>query len=226
MKALCISVLPFLLLYKSDAQLLKKIGTRVKEDVEWRAQRKAGQKIDQGLDSLIQVPKKIITKKSSKEKKTAVPDEQKENKQAKEPGNTLKAAKEKDGELSTKDGHVTLKLSADKIFTGSGLLISGESIKYKNLTHVQIKVSGPSPTDVRNISLTNDGKYTAGWNAGDKTGEYTVTVTSSDKKATESATFSVEEIDITFDEGWPVDNIRETKRALDKLEAAVDKVES
>ena len=37
----------------SHSQFLKKLGTRVKEDVEWRAQRKAGQKIDEGLDSQI-----------------------------------------------------------------------------------------------------------------------------------------------------------------------------
>src|SRR5688572_14336795 len=107
MKALFISVLFFLLLYESEAQLLKKIGTKVKEDIEWRAQRKAGQKIDQGLDSLIQVPKKVINKKSSKEAKSTGTNEQKQNKQANDPGKSFQAAVAKDGELSTQDGHVT-----------------------------------------------------------------------------------------------------------------------
>src|SRR5688500_10870357 len=141
MKVLLISLLSFLVLHKSDAQLLKKIGTKVKEDIEWRAQRKAGQKIDQGLDSLIQVPKKIINKKSSKETKNTGTNEQKQDRQANEPGKSFQAAIAKNGELSTQDGHVTLKLSSEKIFTGSYVSISGESVKYKNLTHVQVKVT-------------------------------------------------------------------------------------
>ncbi len=48
-----------------SAQVLKNFGNKVKEEVEWRAQRKAGQKIDQGLDSILAAPKKIIKKKES-----------------------------------------------------------------------------------------------------------------------------------------------------------------
>lgn len=234
MKTLFLSLISFLLLSEIDAQVLKKIGTKIKEDAEWRAQRKAGQKIDQGLDSLIQAPKKIINKNKSKKGKATPSEEQGKNTSsgAKQNNNAAKgspaavnATAAEEGDLIPKDGHVTLTLSADKIFTGGSILISGESILYKNYKQVEIKVTGPSAPDVRSITLSNTGKYYAGWNAPDKTGEYTVTVTSSDKKATQSAKFSVEEIDIIFDDSWPEKNIKATKDAYDKLEAAVDKVE-
>lgn len=48
------------------SQVLKKLGDKVKGEVEWRAQRKAGQKIDQGIDSLLAQPKKSSTKKGTK----------------------------------------------------------------------------------------------------------------------------------------------------------------
>src|SRR5688500_7649585 len=99
MKALFVLLLSFLFLSKSNAQILKKIGTKIKEDAEWRAQRKAGQKIDQGLDSLIQVPKKIINKKKSKEKKSAPSGEQTQSKQAKGPDNAINAAPPDKGDL-------------------------------------------------------------------------------------------------------------------------------
>ena len=205
-----------------EGQILRKLGTQVKEDIEWRARRKAGQKIDQGLDSLIAAPKKIADKKAAKKTDTTPPDQQdkkntteaKQNNGTKEPPNTIKAAPvEEEEELSTKDGYVTLQLSADKIFTGGGILISGESIQYKNFNQVEITVTGPSGTDVRKITLATGGKYYAGWNASNITGDYTVTVKSSDQKASQSATFSVEELELIFDDEWPEDNIKATNKA-------------
>jgi hypothetical protein len=38
--------------YNCEGHILKKLGTQAKDDIEWRARRKAGQKIDQGIDSL------------------------------------------------------------------------------------------------------------------------------------------------------------------------------
>ncbi len=228
MKTFLLLLFSCLLLPDGDAQILKQIGTRIKENAEWRAQQKTNQKIDQGLDSLIAVPKKIIDKKKSTKNKTENKEEQNQNNNSSKTKNApanLKATAPAD-DLKPTDGYVTLKLSADKIFTGGFISISGESILYKNYKQVQIKVTGPSPADVRNVSLTTGGKYIVDWIAQDKTGEYTVTVTGSDKKATQSAKFTVEEMDIIFDESWPEDNIRETKRALDKLEDAVKKATS
>jgi len=234
MKSLFVLLFSFLIGYDCEGQILRKLGTQVKEDIEWRARRKAGQKIDQGLDSLIAAPKKIADKKAAQKTDTPPPDQQnkkntteaKQNNGTKEPPNTIKAAPvEEEEELSTKDGYVTLQLSADKIFTGGGILISGESIQYKNFNQVEITVTGPSGTDVRKITLATGGKYYAGWNASNITGDYTVTVKSSDQKASQSATFSVEELELIFDDEWPEDNIKATNKAYDNLKEAVAKVE-
>lgn len=209
------------------AQLLKKLGNKIKDEVEWRAQRKAGQKIDQGLDTLFTIPKKVINKKSAKEETTPDPKKQTiTGTKTNTTGSNVKAAPAEEETMDTKEGHITLALSADKIFTGGAILVSGESIRYKNFTQVAVKITGPSPTDTRNLTLTADGKYTAAWNASGATGEYTVTVTSSDKKATQSATFTVEELEIIFDDEWPEENIKATKAAAGKLDEAIEKVES
>ena len=227
----------------SHSQLFKKLRNKVKSEVEYRADKKTDQKIDEGLDSLLTLPKKAVEKKASKEEsKTIPPDQQKQNTTAdtkqnndtQVPGNTIKAAPAKEEEdLSTKDGHVTLKLSADRTFTGGYILISGESIKYKDFNQVEITVAGPLPslTDVRKVTLKADGKFSAEWSApaitgnAEGTGEYTVTVVSSDKKATQSATFTVEEI-WEFADDWPAENVKATKDAYDKLDAAVVKAEA
>ncbi len=63
MKALFILLFSFLVGYNCEGQILKKLGPQVKDDIEWRARRKAGQKIDQGIDSLIAAPKKLQIKR-------------------------------------------------------------------------------------------------------------------------------------------------------------------
>ncbi|MGZ8538279.1 MAG: hypothetical protein ACXWV9_08460, partial [Flavisolibacter sp.] len=213
------------------AQKLKKAADWLKRDVEWRAQRKAGQKIEQGLDSVFAAPKKIKDKKAAKENTTVEEkQETKKNSDAKSisskpSNNNINAKPKKEAVLETVDGHVTLKLSADKIFTGGSILISGESVRYKNLNQVGIVVTGPSPMDVRKITLDSKGKYFAEWAASEITGDYTVTVTSSDGKAKESASFTVEELETEYAEDWPEANRKETKKALDNLEEASDRVE-
>lgn len=226
-------LLSFLFLINtSKAQVLKNIGKKIKEDTEWTVRNKANQQISKALDSVAAVPKKIKDKKKSKTttpesptiEKSKADDRSANNNSSVSPAN-LKSGTTPES-MEPEDGFLTLKLSADKVFTGGSVLISGRSIMYKSYKQVEIKISGPSPTIVSKVTLNNDGNYNLGWNALDKTGEYTVTVTGSDKKSTQSATISVEEIDIIFDESWPEDNIKETKKALDKLETAVDKVES
>jgi hypothetical protein len=227
MKRITILLLSLFVVASCHSQLIKRIGQRAKENAEWKLQQKVNQKVDQGFDSLTAPKKKKGAKESTpdqpKENTTTDP---KNNNSAKPPAMSGKAAPAEEEEMGTKEGYVTLKLSADNIFTGGSVLISGESILYKNFKQVEIKVSGPSPTDTRNISLTSSGKFNAEWVASEKTGDYTVTVTSSDKKATASATFSVAEIDIIFADDWPEENTKATKAAYDKLDEAVDQVET
>lgn len=201
-----------------QAQILKKIGNRVKEDVEWRARRKAGQKIDQGLDSLAQLPAKAIRKKNKTKDDSPS--------QESSPQAVKASAPADDGTISQKEGHVLLELSADRVFTGGSILISGESIRYKNFTQVNVTVRGEGSNDSRNITLTAEGKYQLAWNSGDKPGTYTITVSSSDKKSDASATVEVVELETFYADDWPADNIKVTKEALDGVVKAFEKVET
>ena len=56
----------FLLHHFCTAQIFKSLGQKAKEEVEYRVRRKAGQKIDQGLDSILAQPKKIVEKDKAK----------------------------------------------------------------------------------------------------------------------------------------------------------------
>jgi hypothetical protein len=230
MKIFLVLLSSLLLINNCSAQILKSLRKKIKDDTEWSVRNKANQQINKGLDSLVELPKKLKDKKKSTSSTPATTtekttgDNRSGNNNGQIPPASLKAGGPADN-MEPQDGFITLKLSADKVFTGGSVLISGKSIMYKSYKQVEIKIAGPSPTIVSKVTLNNDGSYNLGWNASDKTGEYTVTVTGSDKKSTQSAKISVEEIDIIFDDSWPADNIKETKRALDKLEDAVDKAE-
>lgn len=227
MKALFISLLSFLLVHKCDAQIFKKLGDKIKSDAEWRIRYKADQQVNRGLDSIIEVPKKIIEKKKAKKsnsKTATVESPDNENAVVK---NNISADVQDENDMTPKDGYLTLALSTKEVFTGGSVLISGESVKYKNFNQVEIKVKGPSETAiVRNIPLAANGKFNAEWISSNVTGNFTVTVTSGDKKAVKMAKFSVSEMELIFDEEWPENNIKATKEAYNKLDEAVDKAES
>lgn len=215
----------FLLLFicaVSHAQVLKKLGKRVKENVEWRAQRKANQKIDQGLDSLEQIPKKMGKKKKEAEPATTDPVGQKNS--ARGSKSSTVDSETGDEEMGTKDGHILFSLSANTVFTGGSIRVSGESVIYKTFKQVEITVKGPSTNDSKSITLQQDGKFITDWNASDKTGEFTITITSSDKKAKQSASFSVEELPMMDD--WTDENKELTNKAYDKLKKEAEQVKT
>ncbi len=228
MKEVLLLLLSFLLVTKSQAQILKKILNRVKDDAAWHVSNKIDNEVRKGVDSIFEMPKKIKGKNNAKasteeiDKNSSV---EKQPKNKNEAGNITVAASE-EKEMKPADGFITLTLSANTIFTGGYIRISGQSIMHKDFKQVEIKVTGPSTTDTRNISLDADGNYIVDWIASEKTGDYTVTVIGSDKKSKLSETFTVEEIEKIFDDVWPEENIKQTKKALDNLEDAVDKVES
>jgi hypothetical protein len=222
--------------YRSDAQLLKKLGDKVKRDAEWRVRYKADQQVNKGLDSLVEVPKKIIEKKKAekndtKADTTANTTQSPDNNNVAFNKNTTSNQKEatNENDMTPKDGFITLSLSAGTAYSGFGVMIgiriSGESIKYKNFNEVQVAVTGPSTKDVKQVQLSTDGNFFMDWNPSDQTGDFTVTVTSSDKKTKKSANFKVESFDLPDYDEWPKNNISETKKALDKLKEATDPVE-
>ena len=231
MKQVFVLLLSFLLVTKGESQILKKIGNRIKDDVAWRLSNKIDNEIRKGVDSIFEMPKKNKNKKNANNSKASSeeidknkPDTDQQKNINTAANNTMAAATEK--EMKPTDGFITLTLSANTIFTGGSLRISGESIMYKDYKQVEIKITGPITTDNRNIFLNADGKYFVDWIASEKTGDYTVTVTGSDKKSKQSVGFTVAEIEHIFDDVWPEENIKHTKKALDNLEEKVDNVEA
>ncbi len=236
MKQAFVLLLSLLLVTKGKSQILKKIGNRIKDDAAWRLSNKIDNEIRKGVDSIFEMPKKNKNKKNVNNSKASSEEIDKnstaDNSIAKKienvspPNNSLKVPADEESDVTQKDGFLTLNLSSDKVFKTATLIISGESVLYKNFKEVEIKVTGPSPTDLRKILLSREGKYSMEWVAPEITGDYIVTVTGSDKKSSQTATFSVEDFVDDFTDDWPEDNIKETKKALENLEEAVDKVEA
>jgi hypothetical protein len=170
MKQVFVLLLSFLLVPKSEAQFFKKIVTRIKDDAAWRISNKVDNEIRKGVDSIFEMPKKIKGKNSVKasteeiDKKSTADNQEKNKNEA--GNNTITASDEND--MKPVDGFITLALSANTIFTGGSLRISGQSIMYKDYKQVEIKVTGPSTSDVKNISLDADGNYFADWIASGK----------------------------------------------------------
>ncbi len=216
---------------QTHAQFIKRVGEHVKNDADWRIRNKADQQVNKGLDSLLEAPKKAKDRKAAKKAAKKDTEEPTNNntaeggtKPAAQPaGQTAAGVTSGEDDMEPKDGYVTLKLSADKIFVGGGVTITGQSILYKNFKNVEITVTGPSTTAPRTITMDKDGKYAFSWTAPASTGIYTVTVTSSDKKAKQSRKVSVEAVDVLFAEDWPADNIRQLNKALTNVEKAVDR---
>ena len=232
MKQVLLLLLSFLLVTKGGAQILKKIANRIKDDAAWRVSNKIDNEIRKGVDSIFEMPKKMKGKNTAKASTEEIDKNNTADKQPKNENaagdNTMAAPIEK--EMKPTDGFITLSLSANKAYTGFGIIIgiriSGESVKYKNFNKVQVVVTGPSTNDVRQLQMDADGKFFTDWNPTDITGDFTVTATSSDNKVSQSENFTVETFDLPDYDQWPKENIKETKKALDNLEEAVDNVES
>lgn len=233
MKALLISLLTFFVAFNGNAQIFKKLGEKLKGDAEWRLRNKADNEVRKGLDSLFNAPKKIKEKKKEKQKNSADSSNNNNNntpnnQNQKSTGN-VSATASNDNDVQQKDGLITLQLSGDKAYTGFGIRlgirITGESVKYKNYNQVQVVITGPSTNEIKQVPLSADGKFIMDWSPTEETGDFTVTATSSDKKASKKQTFSVEALDAPDYDNWPEKNIGETKKAEEKLKEAVENAE-
>jgi hypothetical protein len=236
MKFFIPAVLFLLFFTNGNAQVLKKLGDKIKRDAEWRVRYKVDRQVDKGIDSVLAVPKKIRDKKKEKNntEETVLPQDKNTGTTKKggsaPPSKIRQTAAPDPNDMTPKDGFITLSLSASTAYIGFGniigITISGESVKYKNFNQVQVTITGPSTKDVKQLQMNADGKFFMDWNPSDQTGDFIVTATSSDKKTMQSATFSVESLDLPDYDDWPKQNINETKKALEKLEEAVDDAEA
>lgn len=224
MKQAFVILLSFLLASKVESQIFKKLGDKIKRDAEWRIRSKADQQVSKGLDSIIEAPKKIIKKKEKTNNPDSLGSTQKNNAIQKGNSNITAAATPSpdNNDMDPQDGFITVSLSANRIFAGGSITITGTSVKAKKFTDVEITVSGPSTKDIKSIALDANGKFISLWNAADNTGEFTVTAKSSDKKSQQTAHFTVYALPQLS--GWCNENIDLTNAAYDKLKDAAAKV--
>jgi hypothetical protein len=233
-KSITILILFFIIMFSGltgNCQIFKKFGQKVKEEVDYRVHRKAGQKIDQGLDSALALPKKVFKTKSA-EKNTAGDQSSEQNnsntstagqdKKIPAQKNSSQATATDENDMSQKDGYVTLALSATSVFTGGNIIFTGESVYYKNYKQVEIIITGSKTKESKLINLSKDGKYEAAWNAPAQLGSFTVMVKGSDKKSSQSAQFNVYVLPEL--ENWCDKNIEVTKKAYDKLKEVAERV--
>jgi hypothetical protein len=118
---------------------------------------------------------------------------------------------------------LSLSLSATSIITGSLVTISGKSLKFGNMKDVQMTIKGNAGTETKTIPLTDTGHYKTTWGTG-MAGEYQITILSSNRKSSKSATIKVFRL-MSMD-SVVQKNKDDTKTAYDQLKQWIDEVKS
>jgi len=197
----------------SYSQILKKVLNDVKNQAEWKVRSKATQKTDQAIDSLL-TPKKEMEKK--KENKNSNPQPQKQIASM-----TVSQAGEADG-MTVGEGFITLSLSAPEVFKGGSVIITGTSVRYGNLTEVKMTITGPATNETKTLKLYENGSFASNWQA-EKSGEFTITVASSDGKERRSGKVTVVDIEVWDD--WTGENKEETNKAHELVKSRIGKIQ-
>jgi hypothetical protein len=118
-----------------------------------------------------------------------------------------------------------MSASANEIFITGKVTFKGRSIKYEGYTSVQIKITGPkNHQEAYEVTMSNDGTFTAIWTAPLETGSYYIKAISSDKKSDTTISIEVtmlDELDEMADE-----NIAATEKAKALIVSRVQAVNS
>ena len=199
------------------AQIIKKIGSDIKNEAEWKLRSKIRQKTSDALDTALAQPKKIKGKKKNGKKGQTSQD-------AKQTASIKTSSQKESEEMSMGEGFIKLSLSATEVFRGGTVIVTGTSIKYGSLNKVKLIVTGNGETEEEDLKLYENGSFVAGWDA-EEAGEFTLTVKSSDGKDQQSAKVKVYDIDV-MDDLWVQDNIEITHKIYDKLKEQVKTVEA
>lgn len=199
--------------FSARAQFLKSLTDAVKSNVQQKAAQKLNDKINNGVDSALK-PKV----------KPAKPDEPGAD-PVSAPADTIGTTDSQTNTDSTNvyntsptdqgnqrastnvssphDGYIAVVTSANSIFKGGSVTISGESVMYGEFKSVGINIQGPYSEDadpkplggfakqIKQVVLDKDGKFRLLWNVGGIEGQYIITATSSDGKATKRKTVIV-----------------------------------
>jgi len=198
------------------SQLIKKILNDAKNQTEWKVRSKANQKVDQALDSLLTHPKKETDKKknSQSEKRT--------NQNAAVTENASSSTKETE-EMNIGEGFIKLYVSANEVFKGGTIAITGNSVKYGSLEEVKMTITGGGVNEAKTLKLYENGSFATSWQT-EKSGEFTIAVASSDGKDRKSEKVTVYDIELMDD--WTNENKEETTKAHEQVKKQVSKIES
>jgi hypothetical protein len=220
MRVLTLAVFSFFMLISAHSQVLKKLGKELESDARWKVRMKANHKMDQALDTVLAQPKKILTKKDSSAKQNSQQNQQlqtSENQQQENGGMNASVNSSNDDESQ---GYVTIGLSAYEVFGSGTITISGTSVKYGDLSSVKLNITGPSTTENISAPLNESNQYKKEFTA-TTSGDYIITVFSSNNKTKQTAKLKVTEIGQM---NWQ-ENILVTDKALDRLETDVKRAE-
>jgi hypothetical protein len=199
-----------------QSQIFKKVLNDAKNNVESRARGKAIQKTNQAIDSLLTPDKKTEgEKKKSTSKQPSSPSSASSGSSSNNGGETGS---------TTGEGFIQMWTSADKVFKGGMILVTGTSVKYGELKNVEFNVKGPETDDNDKIDLAENGTFTVGWTA-ELPGEYTLTVKSSDGKDKRSEKVLVYDLEV-IDSFLVMENIEWTHKTYDKLKEEAERVKS
>ena len=168
-----------------EAQVLKQIGQRAKQQIEARAQSKVNETINKAIDS-------ATTKKKGKNNPAVVA--AKVETPSKKAGEKTPALNENSDNIEPKDGYIQATLFPDQTLIGAQLLISGETMFSDKYKEVKIIIASKATTEkatVHKAIIKQDGKFTFPFKGNEKEGDYIATVYSPDGKATKNLSFTI-----------------------------------
>jgi hypothetical protein len=199
--------------FSAHAQFLKTITDAVKSNAVQKAAQKVNDKINSGVDAALK-PKVKPNKpeKPGVDSGISLPDtiaitSSESNTDSTNIYNTSSQDESNDTAStnvpSPHDGYISVITSANSIFMGGSVTISGESVMYGEFKSVGITIQGPYSEDAnpkplggyakqtKQVALDKDGKFKLIWNVGGIDGQFIITATSSDGKATKKKTVIV-----------------------------------
>jgi hypothetical protein len=188
--------------------------------VEQKVLQKAEQSVDNAIDS-IGKKKKTTQQGTPQEPDAITPQPVIDTVPA--PQTIIEEEKTQGGnEVTQQEGFISIVLSADKIFVGGIISISGKTVLYKDYKTTELTITGKDYLEKKTVALITGGAYNATWNVPATEGEYTITAISSDKKATASKKITVYELPEL--EEMAKDNVEETNKAFEKVKERIEKV--
>src|SRR5258705_3988952 len=220
MKTTLLLLINFLFTIEAHSQILKKIGKDLENDAKWKVRSKANQKMDQVLDSITAPKKNAGNDKNPQVNNQQTKTSDKQDQSSKETTSINTSSKNNNDEMNVSDGYVTLFVTSEEVFRNGAVAITGKSLKYGNLNSVKIEIKGPGVNKTDILPLDDYNTYNTDFEP-DISGDYTITVFSSNNKVKETAKLKVLDMELT---NWePGED--EVKEAEDKLKEEAERVE-